>query len=184
MTSVTVGIGEQRLERPEPGDLVGELLEQRVEPRRGEQRLLVAEQLAEACAAARLGVGRRRRRRPASTSRRWTRCLSTPSSVGRGTRARATTRHAALTVATGADADPADEVGRGPRQRLGEPGRQHAGVDRPRDRVLHRDPGEHRQIEHLADLARRRSDRPGSSSSTTPAVCSSGGAWTARRSAR
>ena len=33
MTSVTDGIGEQRLERTEPGDLVGELLQQGVEPR-------------------------------------------------------------------------------------------------------------------------------------------------------
>ena len=52
------GIGEQGLERPQPRDLVGELLEQGVEPGRGEQRLLVVEQVAEGLPH-RLGVDRR-----------------------------------------------------------------------------------------------------------------------------
>ena len=43
-------IGEERFERAETGDLVRELLEELVEVRGGEQRLLVAQQLREATA--------------------------------------------------------------------------------------------------------------------------------------
>src|SRR3954471_16448139 len=41
------GIGEQRLERSEAGDLVGELFEQRVEARRPEEWLLLTEEIAQ-----------------------------------------------------------------------------------------------------------------------------------------
>ena len=43
-------VGQQRLERTEPGDLVGELFQQRVDARGREQRLLVVEQVDESAA--------------------------------------------------------------------------------------------------------------------------------------
>ena len=51
------GIGEQRLERSEAGDLVGELFEQRVEARRREERLFVPQEITQR-AAQRVGVSR------------------------------------------------------------------------------------------------------------------------------
>ncbi len=48
------GVGQQRLERAEAGDLVGELFEQRVEARRREERLLLTEEITQRAAQ---GVG-------------------------------------------------------------------------------------------------------------------------------
>ena len=140
---MTDAIGQERLERAETADLVDELTEHTLEARRREQRLFVAQQLAEhrpqlvGCARGALDAldepalhallqrdvvdcgERGHAAAPRRTDTRPTRCTSTDAGRAIGSR---------------------------------QPRREHAGVDRAEDRRLDRHPREHRDVEHVADF--------------------------------
>ncbi len=83
------GIGEQRLERPEPGDLVGELLEQASNRDAARSGCSSRSRSPRACRTASASTAGSST--PSVTRRWWTRCLSRPSSVDAGADGRATT---------------------------------------------------------------------------------------------
>ncbi len=122
-------VGEEGLEGAEPGDLVRELIEELVEVRGGQQRLLVAQQLRQPPANA-VSRGDASSSAPSATNRRGPVCLSSSGRRGRS-RAESTT-----SVTRQRRSHPSgDRAGGAGRRRSGErlrqPRREHTGVDGP-----------------------------------------------------
>ena len=138
MISVMVGIGEQRLDRPEPTDVVEQLLEHFVG--RDHRR------------AAALPRGTSWRAGPA-TPRGGARPDRTAWRAGADAaiRGRCAVMPRALTRQA---SEPRERVAQRARQRVGHARVEDAGVDRPRDRGARFDRCQHRQAEHVFDVAR------------------------------
>ena len=146
-------VGEQRLERAEPGDLVGELARPGASWRSGPSSGSAScSECAESRGAAR-GAG-------APTS-----CLdrvgadeplvhaSPERGVGVGRRGRGDAHAAAPRRSHEQPERRAGLRRRGRASGVGQPVGQDAGVDRAGDRVARRDPGDDRPAEHVGDLA-------------------------------
>ena len=153
-----LGVGEQRLERTEPDDLVGRARATSRScraVRAAAPRRAAARRAGGAAPRARR-LGRRARRadgdrssrgvdaslRAAPPRRLLSRSLTAPARSGRGARRGPAARAAGRARASG--------------RRAGE----HTGVDRARDRRTHGNAGEHGPVEHVRDLARRRAIAP------------------------
>ena len=167
-----VGVREQRLERPESGDLVGELDDESLEARRGEQRLLVAEQLGDRVAHRRLAA----RTRDLREARR--------AEEPRVDALLQVVAHASTPDRSPSSCDSHEQARHRAGERVGEARREDAGVDGASDLRPHR-----RRARAPGGRARRTtsaapSERPGSSTSTTPAARASSGLCTARRRPR